>query len=455
MANKAQHINKNQRIAIIGAGPGGLSMAEALREQGYQHITLFEARDRVGGMALSHTYKDESGQEVIYELGSVQPFGSKKLFKLFEKYNIHTGKKEVGDKKPLPIRMYCLNERKFVVDFLHYKLGLPLSQSLSILSDVYKLFSELYKYRRLAKPGFADMRYSKELGMPAHQWLGMMHLQLLHRTLNVLLSGPLNGSAYDYKDQHSAADAIKYLLQGFKTPRRYVNGHYVPVTEGYQSIWLAVAKQQHILLNAHIEKITRTAENITIKLQDNSEHQFDKLIVACPAIKLLNVLDVDESEKNIFNKMQFVGGWKIAFTAKNLPHDGLYVFIDQMENQNQRPIAPGFIPEGEAGNGKWLYTSMVGLNKTEGIDEAIDASIAIYKDHFGATDIEIIEKRFWEEYKCHFIATDVRNGIFDHFEALQGHKHTYYCGEQLSSSSNGMVVDYSYDLVDRFFTVSS
>ena len=37
------------RIAIIGAGPGGLCMAIKLKEAGFDDVVLFEKTERVGG----------------------------------------------------------------------------------------------------------------------------------------------------------------------------------------------------------------------------------------------------------------------------------------------------------------------------------------------------------------------------------------------------------------------
>ncbi len=37
------------RIAIIGAGPGGLCMAIKLKEAGFEDVVLFEKSDRIGG----------------------------------------------------------------------------------------------------------------------------------------------------------------------------------------------------------------------------------------------------------------------------------------------------------------------------------------------------------------------------------------------------------------------
>lgn len=47
------------RVAIIGAGPTGLGAAFRLKEQGHDDFTLYEAGDRVGGLAASHV--DERG----------------------------------------------------------------------------------------------------------------------------------------------------------------------------------------------------------------------------------------------------------------------------------------------------------------------------------------------------------------------------------------------------------
>lgn len=75
-------MNKNSRIAVIGAGPMGLSVAFQLVRDGYKPV-LFEADDRVGGMTASfdfggleieryyhfHCISDKAFLEVLGELG--------------------------------------------------------------------------------------------------------------------------------------------------------------------------------------------------------------------------------------------------------------------------------------------------------------------------------------------------------------------------------------------------
>jgi UDP-galactopyranose mutase len=54
-----------RRIVIIGAGPTGLGAAYRLRELGYRNFRIFEARDRVGGLASS----EMSANGFTYDIG--------------------------------------------------------------------------------------------------------------------------------------------------------------------------------------------------------------------------------------------------------------------------------------------------------------------------------------------------------------------------------------------------
>ncbi|NOR24981.1 MAG: NAD(P)-binding protein, partial [Desulforhopalus sp.] len=52
--------NRNARILILGAGPGGLSAAYYLRRYGYKNVTVFEKLGRVGGLCRSVTEDNQS-----------------------------------------------------------------------------------------------------------------------------------------------------------------------------------------------------------------------------------------------------------------------------------------------------------------------------------------------------------------------------------------------------------
>ena len=58
-------IDKNARIAIVGAGPAGLSTAWFLSKNGYHNVTVLEKLGRVGGLCKSITIDGMS-----YDLGA-------------------------------------------------------------------------------------------------------------------------------------------------------------------------------------------------------------------------------------------------------------------------------------------------------------------------------------------------------------------------------------------------
>ena len=65
MIENANGIEKNSRIAIIGAGPAGLSTAWFLGKQGFRNVTVLEKLGRVGGLCKSLTIDGMS-----YDLGA-------------------------------------------------------------------------------------------------------------------------------------------------------------------------------------------------------------------------------------------------------------------------------------------------------------------------------------------------------------------------------------------------
>ena len=58
------------RVAIVGAGVAGLTAAGVLQQAGVEHISIFEARDRVGGRMF--TVRNEFSVDVELGAGWIQ-----------------------------------------------------------------------------------------------------------------------------------------------------------------------------------------------------------------------------------------------------------------------------------------------------------------------------------------------------------------------------------------------
>ena len=59
-------VDKNERIAIIGGGPAGLSAGMYLEKAGFENYVIFERNGWVGGKCHSPNYKGRR-----YEMGAI------------------------------------------------------------------------------------------------------------------------------------------------------------------------------------------------------------------------------------------------------------------------------------------------------------------------------------------------------------------------------------------------
>ena len=72
------------RIAIIGAGVAGLTAAEALKQQGYDDVVVYEASGRIGGKVHTLTVDERP-----YELGAYITLESDdEVLELIEKHDV-------------------------------------------------------------------------------------------------------------------------------------------------------------------------------------------------------------------------------------------------------------------------------------------------------------------------------------------------------------------------------
>ncbi len=70
-------LSPHERVVILGAGPTGLGAAHRLAERGHRRFEVYEASDRVGGLAASHT--DEAG--FVWDMGGHVQFSRYEYFR--------------------------------------------------------------------------------------------------------------------------------------------------------------------------------------------------------------------------------------------------------------------------------------------------------------------------------------------------------------------------------------
>lgn len=445
----------NQKIAILGAGPSGLAAAEALREKGYRHIVVFERANRIGGQALSAEYTTPDGRKIVYDLGTVQPTSSKNLSVLYKRYGIHLGRGLLQDKSKVIFAYSYIHQREFA-NFLKHSLGAPLRLLPIMLADMAKLSWYLWRYRRLAKPGFHGFRYWDETAVGVGTWMAERRFKYIGERLTAMLVSALTLNNASQENEVGVYQIFKSLYAVMRFPMRYVDGSYRPVREGIQELWKRVAANFEVVFNADISRIHRTAEGIELTLPDGAHH-FDALILACNVDKIMPLMNSSPAELQAFQHVRYHPGYRAAFVAKGGPVDGVHWYPDSYTDSAKHSDTVSYltfaIPEAMVSPGVYLYTCMFSICPTgaDAVRTLQSSAERMFRDQHDAEIVEWVKMQYWPHFAPGFDLDTARSGVFDRIHALQGHSRTYYTGHLLSLAGNANTADFSYDLVDHFF----
>lgn len=77
---KVTGAGKDVKVAIIGSGFAGATAAYELHRSGIKNITVYEARNKLGGRAYSREFTDDKGRKYVNEMGPMRIPSNSKLF---------------------------------------------------------------------------------------------------------------------------------------------------------------------------------------------------------------------------------------------------------------------------------------------------------------------------------------------------------------------------------------
>ena len=292
-------VDLNQRIAILGAGAAGLSAAEALKNKGYKHITLFERTDHAGGKCLSVKIKSK-----VYELGAgILTKNNKVPLRLAKKYRI------------------AFQPANFGHSIFVNKSGKPIPKQ-SLVVKLKVLWQLIFRYRRILKkyqklslPGFHNL--DPYVTLPFGQFAKENKITDLANVFSLFLTG----FGYCYSDHVPAAYVLKYA--SWETIVAYFKKQIYVFPKGIQGLWAAVAKEHTIRFMTTITDINRT-DIITIYTESGAE-EFDRLIVTTPLDEMSLFMSLSVQENALFNKIIYLDYQSILCTVNNFVEKTGYV----------------------------------------------------------------------------------------------------------------------------------
>lgn len=461
---KGETMNKNARICIVGGGPAGTSAAMYLEKNGYDNYVIYERDDRVGGKAFSPKMKvktkEGKWEERTIEMGAVMGCGTYFAVQECEEF----GKTTHKDGPPMG-RVFMNTD------------GTPLKTSkfemlkkLIGLRKMTKLLNKKYVgYDVNGHRGVAQGRYEgpcpspemklahiegenpnlKDLSMPFSEFLKLNKCE----DVELIWKGPFTSFGYGYFDEIPAAYVLKYL-DTFTVRQFLKTGLLWTWREGTQSIWEGVNRnlKHPAILNSEVTKIERKNDKVYVTINDQDKEEFDKLIICTPLELFLKYGDPDEKEKDLFSRIVHKEYFTMAVrTAEDNTPDISYYYFENMTPETMGHLMVFYHRWPDCGPQPLVTFTLRNHKHKADVPFEVAKETTLNDMSISGLPVEKVERVDDWYYFPHVNSEDYADGWYDKVEAMQGQNNTFYASEVMAFGDMEETVEYSRDLVRRFF----
>lgn len=417
-------VNKTDRIAIVGAGITGLTIAHELRKRGFANVTVFEKAASIGGKADTVYIEGRP-----YNLGAHLCHGNLGVAALA---------KEVGvalERAPTYELWDIDNNRAIPRTFEHFQQVEKLRQLLAANPDLDH------------DAGFA----------PTESWTYSSVLSWLeaHGLRELKEIGPFfTGAGYGFMQDDVPAG---YFL---KFAQHMTEDGWTP-SGGYKHLLEKVSHELDVRCNHEVMNIQRDANEGVIHLatrihpHGNSDLDpadcnfvFDRLILTGPLEHASQFLDLTAQEQALFPRIKSLDYYTVIATldiAK--PHTpGLYIVPKNTGNSSERGQTTAFERAFEESNVYHFFC----YGHAGQSDASILENIKEDARKLGGeiTDVHVFRK--WA-YAPQVSPHDMALGFHQRIDQMQGRLGTYYAGSLLAFELTDHNVLLAKSLAERFF----
>ena len=457
-------IDRQARILILGAGPGGLSAAYYLRRYGYKNVTVFEKLGRVGGLCRTVTEDYQS-----FDLGAVMVSPDyREVLSIARQTGARLNKviggaafslEKGGSDKPYHRLFDYLAGGSSWTSYLRYLLlGLQYVWKRFLLREVFR------------RPGWAGIASYPQLCVTFSEWLKYNRLEELGRLFEI----PITTFGYGNLDEIPAPYALRYmspltlvagLLSGIELAR-FLPGWLLVrrFRYGFQRFWERVAWDLNVRLNIEVKTIERNDKGINVTYTHpvqiigeqlahaEDQARFDYLIIACPLLKahLEKMMALTEEEAWLQSQTKYIPYAVTSFEIADVVLKERIAFHLPLPPLGEPMIISQQHPDNEL---MAFYARLPTDTPTEEDERRLREHVQRYVKAFGGriqTDDDWHSYDAWLYFK-HVSAAAFRDGYYDRWERIQGDNRTYYVGGLFDFDYVEGIVRYSRALIEKHF----
>lgn len=400
-------IDYTKKIAIVGAGPAGLTAARYLTNKGYTDITVFEKNSEVGGKAFTVMYEG-----LAYDMGAIYILSSyAHVYPMIDEFGLNVST--------------VLNVGAFDGgDFTNWFLYGMANES---LRDLFRDIRMLNNYAE-SDPDLLNHDFiteNPEFYIPGDDFLSRYPNYLIESVYKMMETSGMGFS--------SELPALYYLKMIFSNwPAEdgitddsiyggpLFDGMFQTFDSGFQSLWKNVAATLNVKCNAQVTHVDRAGDRIAVTAAGQTG-MFDALIVACPPGKALSFLDATATESDLFQKFESdVCVTTLIKTNKKILNSQCFGFYDNIGKDAVGKVT-GMVKQHRDTN---VYMVFQYKAPEQGLEDLL-AELNSQVEALGCSVVEVITRKVWDNFP--HVDTDALNGgFYQTLDSIQGDNNTYY-----------------------------
>jgi hypothetical protein len=439
------------RLGIVGAGPGGLSLARLLSERGIDDVTVIERSDRVGGKSLTVQH-----QGIGHEMGTCY---------VADGYTtVRAWMQEAGIGEHVMEHQQIRAVGGDLLDFKDFVTGSAgilgaTAQVTRYVADWLQFHDWDLRGNPDGAPGTVSASMREEVAQPFGAWLRARDLDVVSRF--ALRSMTVMG--YGSLDRVPALYGLRWNMPSLLWSA--VTTHIVEPTPGWQPLWAHLAGALDVRLEHEITAVERRAGEFLVRT-DQGDLALDHLVISCPLDEAASWFPFDDAERHAYS----IGdddalGWG-EFVTTLVDVAGWYrdsdTWCSEARTRDPASLAGGHLIGARRTGDKSPVAKARSRTRPsvyvcyqygapEHSDAAMLATLRADLALEGGTINSVLRQCRWR-YSPQLTPAAIRGGAVARMERQQGRGNLWIAGATTCHEAVDNIVDYNRRLVERIAT---
>ena len=418
--------NQVHKIAIIGGGISGLTIAEGLLAKGYSDVTLYEKEQRVGGKLQTLWYKGKS-----YEFGALFGLPSQKYLKSYMKA------RNIKVDGPKLSRINYDAEGQPVMQ-------IPKESLLAFVEELDRLPEVLSIHKSLEFPYIHTIE--TDLALPFSKWCDLHDFKVL----KIIYAHHFTSYGLGFIDEMPAIYVLKImnydnLMSFMELPE------FCTWKEGVSTLIKGIENRiPHVRCGQQVLALEKVDDHQVTVVTEFERKTFDAVILTCPLNGFSSFYAQDAVMQKYLNAISYMHHNVYAFVTKKVPASCGCILSNLHKERVGHPIVWNARWTQETVDGEEILVMVYAYNPPNESKEVVYHQVVNDLHKVVFENLTLYQFKTWLQ-SPHVNTEILADGFYNKLHDMQGVDQVYLAGEIMSTVTMDSCIRYSKYLVDQYF----